>query len=308
MTPEEKMASRVLAIRKLTPPFDLDQLATEYGELEYIPLPFGVDGITIGIGSATKPGILINTSAPTTRQKFTLAHEIGHIVIPWHTGTIVSHLSPRQVDSAYMQMETEANRFAAELLMPSNWLVDEFQRAENVEQYFRSVLTQAGASKEATLNKILRPLAQPVVCIQIDGSSRALSARRSQTAPHLPELGTLVDSETFQTDCRFERFEIDGQLYMSWLFVGRDIQEIDRRPWRDVYAQILDDTGMKQYLQSINAILAAAYNKHKAQDEPEICGAIIRAFADRKAYQSVFEHSLFEQYVIKRVKELKQRG
>lgn len=308
MTPEEKMASRVLTIRKLTPPFDLDQLATEYGELEYIPLPFGVDGITIGIGSDTKPGILINTSAPTTRQKFTLAHEIGHILIPWHTGTIVSHLNPGEVDSAYMQMETEANRFAAELLMPSTWLIDEFQQAENVEQYFRSILAQAGTSKEATFNKILRPLAHPVVCIQVDSSSKVLNARRSQTAPYPPELSTVVDSKTFQTDCRFERFEIDNQLYMSWLFVGRDIQEIDQRPWREVYAQILDDTGMKQYLQSINAILAAAYNKNKAQDEAEICGAIIRAFADRGAYQSVFEHRLFEQYVIKRVKELKQRG
>jgi len=304
------MASRVLAIRKLTPPFDLDQLATEYGELEYIPMPFAVDGITIGIGTTTKPGILINTSAPATRQKFTLAHEIGHIVIPWHTGTIVSHLNPGEVDAAYIQMETEANRFAAELLMPSNWLVDEFQHAENVEQYFRSVLAQAGASKEATFNKILRPIAQPVVCIQVDISSKALSTRRSQNAPYPPEPGTFVHSDTFQTDCRFEYFEIDGQLYMSWLFVGRDIQEIDLRPWREVYAQILDDTGMKQFLQSINAILAAAYNKNKAQDEAEICGAIIRAFADREAYQSVFGHHLFEQYVIKRVRELKlkQRG
>jgi len=301
------MASRVLAIRKLTPPFDLDQLATEYGELEYIPIPLVVDGITIGIGSANKPGILINNSAPATRQKFTLAHEIGHIVIPWHTGTIVSHLNPVEVDAAYMQMEIEANRFAAELLMPSSWLIDEFQRATSVEQYFRSVLTQAGASREATLNKILRPLPQPVICIQVDSFSRVLNARRSQTAPYPPQRDTLVSSETFQTDCRFERFEIDGQLYMSWVFIGRDIQEVDKRPWREVYAQILSDTGTQQYLQNMNGILAAAYGKNKALDEPEICGAIIRAFTTYETFDSVRKHELFEQFVIKRVKELKRR-
>lgn len=302
------MANRVLAIRKLKPPYDLEQLACLYGELEYLDLPFGVDGITIGIGAAAKPRILINSSAPATRRKFTLAHEIGHIVIPWHTGTIVSHLENAEVDAAYSQMEAEANRFAAELLMPSDWLVEQFNHASGVEQYFRSVLALSGASKEATLNKILRPLAQPVICIQVDTSFRILSARRSQSAPYPPEPGTIVEGDIFHTDSRFERFEIDKQLYMSWQFVGRDILEIDQRPWREVYAQILEDTGMAQYLQSINAILAAAYNRNKSQEEPEICGAIIRAFADRDIYQSVLGHILFEQYVIKRVKELKQCG
>lgn len=302
------MASRVLAIRKLTPPYDLEELACAYAELEYLELPFGVDGITIGIGAPAKPRILINSSAPATRRKFTLAHEIGHVVIPWHTGTIISHLENSKVDAAYSQMETEANRFAAELLMPSDWLVEEFKRASSVEQYFRSVMTQAGASKEATLNKILRPLTHPVICIQVDGSSRAHNPRRSQTAPHLPERDAMLSSETFQTDCHFEHFEIDGQLYMSWIFIGRDIQEVDTRPWREVFAQILRDTDMQQYLQNMNGILAAAYGKNKALDEPEICGAILRAFTNYEIFDAVRKHELFEQFVIKRVKEMKRRG
>lgn len=308
MTPEEKMASRVLAIRQLTPPYDLEQLASVYGELEYLELPFGVDGITIGIGAAAKPRILINSSAPATRRKFTLAHEIGHVVIPWHTGTIVSHLENGEVDAAYSQMETEANRFAAELLMPSEWLLETFKATDSLEQYFRSVLTQAGASKEATLNKFLRPLHQPVICVQVDSASRVLSKRRSQTAPYPPEQNTVVSSETFQTDCRFEHFEIDGQLYMSWTFIGRDIQEVDARPWREVYAQILNDTGMQQYLQNMNGILAAAYGKNKALDESEISGAIIRAFTKYEMFDVVTKHELFEQFVIKRVRELRRRA
>ncbi|AKT28169.1 hypothetical protein [Pseudomonas syringae] len=66
MYPEEKMARRVLARRNLLPPFDLDALATEYGELEYLNIPYDVDGITIGIGSTQKPRILVNESAPGT--------------------------------------------------------------------------------------------------------------------------------------------------------------------------------------------------------------------------------------------------
>lgn len=307
MAPVEKMANRVLAIRKLTPPYDLEQLASEYGNLEYLELPFGVDGITIGIGAAEKPLILINASAAATRRKFTLAHEIGHVVIPWHNGTIVSHLENGNVDAAYSQMETEANRFAAELLMPSNWLAEEFERSANVEQYFRSVLAKVGTSKEATFNKIFRPLPQPVICIHVDSHSKTISARRSPSAPYPPEQDVLVSGQTFQTDTRFERFEIDGQLYMSWVFIGRAIQEIDRRPWREVFTQILEDTGTQQYLQNINGVLAAAYGKNKTLGEPEICGAIIRAFTDNDRLKVVLTHELFEQFVLKRVKELKRR-
>jgi len=92
MAPEEKMAARVLARHSLTPPYDLMALACIYGDVEIIPFPIVADGVTVGIGGAERPQILVNSSAPETRRNFTLAHELGHIVIPWHTGTIVSHL------------------------------------------------------------------------------------------------------------------------------------------------------------------------------------------------------------------------
>jgi hypothetical protein len=307
MTPEEKMARRLLAIRSLLPPFDLDVLASEYGELEYLSLPHEVDGITIGIGSARRPRILVNASAPATRRKFTLAHELGHIVIPWHTGTIISHLNPNHSDAAYMQMESEANRFAAELLMPSDWLADQFENAGNVEAYFRIVQKIVGTSREATQYKLFRSLPNPVICAQVDNNSHLLSGQRSPPAPSLPQKGTLVGRSTFLADNRYEEFEIDGQRFVSWSFVGREIAEVDPRPWRAVYKEILDDTAMRENLQSINAILAGACNKNRTRSEHEICGAVFRAFASYEQYEKIVKHPLFEQYVIKRVREMKKR-
>jgi hypothetical protein len=307
VSPEEKMANRVLAIHKVTPPFDLDHLAVHYGDLEYHAFPFAVDGITIGIGGGARPKILINSTIPLTRRKFTLAHEIGHIVIPWHTGTIVSHIDPDGVDVAYREMEAEANRFAAELLMPTTWLIEEFGHAGSVQQYFRSVLAKVGTSKEATFYKIFRDLPCPLICVQVDHASRVLNSQRSTSAPYPPDRDEFIGPETFKSEHRFESFELDGQRYCSWVFIGREIEELDHRPWREVYSQILDDTGMKASLQSISAILAAAFHKSKSQTEAEICGAIIRTFDDREGYQAVRQHPLFEQYVIKRVKELRLR-
>lgn len=308
MAPEEKMARRVLAMRNLLPPFDLDALATEYGELEYLNLPYDVDGITIGIGSAQKPRILVNASAPATRRKFTLAHELGHIVIPWHTGTIISHLNPHHADAAYMQMESEANRFAAELLMPSDWLANQFETAGNVEAYFRTVQKIAGTSREAAQYKLFRALPSPVICVQVDHNSHLLSGQRSPSAPSLPQKGTLVGRESFVADNRYEEFEIDGQRFISWCFIGREIAEVDPRPWRAIYKEILDETAMQENLQSISAILAAACNKNRTRSEQDICGAVFRAFANYERYENVVKHPLFEQYVIKRVRELKKRS
>ncbi|QHB72120.1 ImmA/IrrE family metallo-endopeptidase [Stenotrophomonas sp. 364] len=62
----------------------------------------GVDGLTIRTLGAP-PCIFIDSNAPGDRQRFTLAHELGHLVM---------HSVPSST------MEEEANQFASALLMP----------------------------------------------------------------------------------------------------------------------------------------------------------------------------------------------
>lgn len=62
----------------------------------------GVDGLTIRT-LGTPPCIFIDMSAPGDRQRFTLAHELGHLIM---------HSVPSP------SMEDEANKFASALLMP----------------------------------------------------------------------------------------------------------------------------------------------------------------------------------------------
>ncbi|MGO4741559.1 ImmA/IrrE family metallo-endopeptidase [Bosea sp. 2KB_26] len=62
-----------------------------------------VDGVTLTV-PGTPPCIFLNRRQPADRQRFTLAHELGHIVM---------HRVPSP------EMEEEANTFAASLLMPA---------------------------------------------------------------------------------------------------------------------------------------------------------------------------------------------
>ena len=63
-----------------------------------------VDGLSQWSGAY--PVVLVNAGAPTDRKRLTLAHELGHLVL--HT-TFVDD-----------DVELQANRFAAELLMPAD--------------------------------------------------------------------------------------------------------------------------------------------------------------------------------------------
>lgn len=85
-------------------------------------LPYKLGKKTSGV-QATNDDIIIiayNDKQHPHRQRFTVAHEIGHLIIGHtHKG---NDYDPDSKDIH----EVEANAFAAELLMPENWLKDDY--------------------------------------------------------------------------------------------------------------------------------------------------------------------------------------
>lgn len=73
-----------------------------------VPLDSGAESVPVDAVSASPPGeeplVLLNAGTPAERQRFTLAHELGHMVM---------HQVP------HPEQEKQANAFAAELLMPA---------------------------------------------------------------------------------------------------------------------------------------------------------------------------------------------
>ncbi|MFI9453373.1 ImmA/IrrE family metallo-endopeptidase [Amycolatopsis sp. NPDC052450] len=65
------------------------------------------------------PVFLLNAATPTDRQRFTLAHELGHMICH-------PHPVPEQ--------EQQADEFAAEFLMPASQILDEMSSGLNIEQ------------------------------------------------------------------------------------------------------------------------------------------------------------------------------
>src|SRR5690606_41526903 len=149
--PEIKLARRIHLKHKLSVPVDLDGLVSQYAMIYYRDIPIdGVDGVCIGLKNPRKKTkVVVNNSTSKNRQRFTLAHELGHIIIPWHLGTIVDDVNVSQANSDYWRLESEANRFASELLMPFNWLLERFLENQNLADLVSLTSAKCLVSEEA---------------------------------------------------------------------------------------------------------------------------------------------------------------
>jgi len=118
------MAKKVIKDYMLTKvPTDLIKVFKSLG-LRYIELndPEGIDGAIIEIEN--KPAIaFLNKAKPIQRQRFTLAHELGHIFLKHSKRDQYDAEESREIGDELTQhakppKEKEADAFASELLIP----------------------------------------------------------------------------------------------------------------------------------------------------------------------------------------------
>ncbi|MCK1515074.1 ImmA/IrrE family metallo-endopeptidase [Bradyrhizobium sp. 190] len=136
------------------PPVPVEKIATSLGaRLKYSPFDGELAGMLIRSDEGTVIGV--NSLHHMNRQRFTIAHECGHLLL--HKGIDVHidrsfRVNKRDEKSsqAIDPEEIEANRFAAELLMPYDMIVkdlvdyhidieDEGQLKELADKYQVSV-------------------------------------------------------------------------------------------------------------------------------------------------------------------------
>lgn len=124
-------ANKLYKKYSLSVPVNLDTIIREKNiVVSYKENQVGIDGMCQL--QKNPPEIILNTETVyEQRRRFTLAHEIGHICIPWHTGVDLCSLDNPyvRIDGQHMinTQELEANIFASELLMPTDWLKENFE-------------------------------------------------------------------------------------------------------------------------------------------------------------------------------------
>ena len=117
-----ELAELLLEKLKITGKPDLDAVCRELGLRVREVTSMGFDGTLVRSKSVQKGVIGVRESIrENSRKRFTVAHEIGHFVIPYHR-PLKNVCGERIIDSYRSTLdkaELEANQFAAEFLLPA---------------------------------------------------------------------------------------------------------------------------------------------------------------------------------------------
>lgn len=131
MSMEKKVKQLLEEVGVETAPIPVDQIAEHLGiEIKLADLGEDCSGVLVRNGNRAVIGV--NWGHPYNRRRFSIAHEIAHFVL--HKGDTYVDKEYRvnfralEAGSGTKQEEIDANAFAAALLMPEEWVSDEFKQ------------------------------------------------------------------------------------------------------------------------------------------------------------------------------------
>ena len=139
----EDLLSQIFGI-KLELPIKLESIA-KFLDLTILIGDFQDEQID-GVFERSTKRIVVSSSAPQVRKRFTVAHEIGHFVLHSEMDKEIFFRSKsRNISMEMDNIEREANAFAAIILMPRDLTISQWRVTRNL-----SVLaSRFGVSKEA---------------------------------------------------------------------------------------------------------------------------------------------------------------
>ena len=316
--PEVKLARRVLKKHSLLPPFDVRALLEYYATVLFksIPIP-GVDGIAVNIKVPGKtPLIIVNQDSPSTRQQFTMAHELGHLIIPWHTGI---KIDPTENDTeliyseyVYSELEGEANRFAAELLMPGTFIREITSQSSNLATAHQEICHQLKVSPNAAAIQMGKTLPQGIIYCAVKDGLVEYSGRTEGTFTPPPN-----KSQTFSKD-----WYLSAEEHSIWIVRNSSIHwwrmaskllldaTYDDRSWRvlldEIVSSINPDQGSVKYKQSLNGVIGSVNSGVRRRGDyslESLLAACYQRFEDEE-YKLLKNHRNFNAFLKKRVEEM----
>jgi hypothetical protein len=155
----------------------------------------------------SKGAILVAKGRSAERRRYSIAHELGHFLIPTHSPSggpfecslADLHLMDAKDRDRRKRIEAEANRFAAHLLMPPDSVR---ARTRKTSSSLESIVTMArefGVSKEAMARAWVEAQ-RATVAVLVLQRGRILRRYRSDDFPWLSETSGRVPADSLAAD------------------------------------------------------------------------------------------------------------
>jgi len=143
----------LLSLKITNPPIPEDKIAKALGlEIIYYPFPQEMSGLLVKDKELKAIGI--NQNQHPHRQRFSIAHEIGHYKLN-HTDELFIDLFGLDYTDhkpANPNFEQEANQFAAELLIPYDMIIRDTKQTKDV----KTLAKKYDVSEQAMLIRLLK--------------------------------------------------------------------------------------------------------------------------------------------------------
>lgn len=298
---ELRVAAMLVERHSLSPPVDVFALATEYAQVERVSIPTGQDGLYLDRRSRG-PLIVVNRSRGLERQRFTLAHELGHCVIPWHVGDQLACTiqgGSISTSSAFSQ-ESEANRFAAALLLPPAWLAS---GGSSAPEDLWQLAKVARMSDPATVIALAASAPSGELIQLLKGERLIIEAPSEKTRAK-----DLLDH---RADVQTSEFSI-GARRIRWLKFSPRLSYTSRitEPSKELLGRILaesvaDVDEAEKTRRSIVGVVSGS-REHNCFSSERLFGILVRLTNRHKAKwpPGVSRHPLWARYLSRRADEL----
>jgi len=303
-----KIAKRFVELFNLTPPYNLEELVRQFADLIYKEIPFeNVDGVTLHLKvPGRKPKIIVNSDQSPNRLNFTLAHELGHVIIPWHIGTIVDDAHSKDYNNfLYSIQEKEANEFAAEILMPSGWIHSLILTKENYAEIHNHIISMAKVSAYAASIKLIQALPTNSIFI-LENFSKVIASGKSTGTSSL----TQNINEEFEIDFYKHIENYSSVIYGSdtyhWYKLNDKITLASTESsgdWNAIIIEILTEIYSAPEIvpmrKSILSMISYAHSRLTLQGEYSFDDLVTKSVKrlNRSELKAFVNHSRFEDFI-----------
>ncbi len=168
-TPEALTKEIFRQCPKLSPPIPIVEIAKAVGILEVIEKDLSAIGGMLVSDEEKNEGVIFHHSeGPSGRKRFTIAHELGHFLLPKHSAKHKCFQSDikigKQSDSNNV-FEAEANKFAQSLLMPEKFISSAINQTLPDIHILISLKKQFDMSFEAISNECTKHSKNPFALV-----------------------------------------------------------------------------------------------------------------------------------------------
>ncbi|MBA9003039.1 ImmA/IrrE family metallo-endopeptidase [Thermomonospora cellulosilytica] len=298
-----RIAEQILVRLGLKPPVDVDCAIENFADLVELSWPFDCDGVADLRGDRAK--VFIKSDAPHRRKRFTKAHELGHVVIGWHVGTVGCHIDPLDNGdggSLKRLQEQEANQFASHLLIPDS-LIGPLGRGYVPVPEILETLEIAEVSAAAGIIALRRVLLPGYIFVVPGVDSWICSSGTQVHARNIAELKSAAVNHG--VSCHQGRS-------IRWFQLAEaghvELTHSDPSETRHILVSILQrlrpNEDCDSLVRSIYGVIGGLLSKYKVQDPAQVIGILRYRFASHDLYIDLARDPEFDVFLQRRAIEI----